>query len=101
MGPYVPGNRKFSRNVIQGDAGREVETSRPESAPCCLPGGRGNCYANAALPRYCPPVAGHLVGAQVALVSHHVWHRLGSGFAAAFGGTRRGLSQRAGKEPER
>ena len=47
--------------------------------------------------RHCPAVSGHPVGAQAALLPDHVWHRLGSGFAASAGGPGRRLPQRPGR----
>ncbi len=73
---HFPGNLTISKYVFQEDAGREVETSHRNQAPCCLPGGRGNSapeerqmrhsgvariYADVS--RYRPPVSGHAVGA--------------------------------------
>src|SRR5271165_7035538 len=43
------------------------------------------------VPRNPAADAAHLVGAQAALVPHHVWHCVGRGIAVAAGGTGRGL----------
>src|SRR5713226_1074051 len=66
--------------------------------PVVSPAAGGVTYADVS--RYCPPVVVHVVGAQVAILSHHVWHCVGSGITTAAGWAGRGIPQRAGKKSE-
>lgn len=73
--------RRFEEKRLGGLETPRLTVTRGPHAPPRRRG--GTFYANAR--RYYPAVALHSVGAQVALVSHHVWDRLGGGLIAVTG----------------